>query len=440
MAGTAIDVSGGFPDSGGTQLLGVWDDRLCALVSALGAIDADDPFTLCEDARQIWHSAVVADPPPAPSPAMLVVLDVLQALAHETASATLAYYSTPDARDRLTLSAVHTSLSRRLTDVKVECERWLAEGLPPADAVRARSATALASLRSAKESADQGDDSSLDIGILFDRACLLSAAENRRYREAYDRLRRMLDRELLQHICDQHDELTAVVHAIAGDLRSERITVLDEDATDECERKIRSALISFTTALQIHREQTINTAVRAFGHDSAPTRAVRELFTDLTRSSFGYRWLEILRTALQDGAVNACWYEFTPRRHGESEVNVRMDRNAMLRFTAQTKTRGLTRTELDAMPGDPSVLDMVAAVQPKITALQGQLDSIMYPDVAGDVAIIEEMISRFDGGKGVHELQSRQDCIGELGSTLPYPRLAPRVLAFVRRYREPHHR
>jgi hypothetical protein len=434
------DPSEGFADSGGTQLLRVWDDRLCALVSALDAIDADDPFNFCEDARQIWHSAVVADPPPAPSCAMLVVLDVLQALAHETASATMAYYSTPDTLDRLTLSAVHTSLGRRLTDVKDECERWLAEGLPPADAVKTRSATVLASLKDVTESSDRSDnDSALDIGILFDRACLLTEAENRRYREAYDRLRTMLDKELLQHICDQHDELTGVVHAIAGDLQAERISLLDEDATDECERKIRSALISFTSALQIHQAQTIKTAIRIFGHDSTAAQAVRDLFADLKRSSFGYRWLEILRTSFENGAVDACWYEFTPRRHGESEVNVRMDRKAMLRFTPQTKAKGLTATELDAMRTDPSVLDMVTAVHPKITALQGQLDAIMYPNVAADVAVIEEMIGRFDNGRGVDVLRSRQDCIGELGSALPYPRLAPRVLAFVKGYREAHH-
>jgi hypothetical protein len=46
--------------------------------------------------------------------------------------------------------------------------------------------------------------------------------------------------------------------AVLIDLRDDRISLLDIDWWDEHRRKVRSALNSFTAALQIHREHTIN--------------------------------------------------------------------------------------------------------------------------------------------------------------------------------------
>ena len=45
--------------------------------------------------------------------------------------------------------------------------------------------------------------------------------------------------------------------------------------------KIRSALISFTAALQIHEHQTIRSARRTQGLDRAQVEAVKALFADL---------------------------------------------------------------------------------------------------------------------------------------------------------------
>jgi hypothetical protein len=118
---------------------GVWADRLDAFVSAIDAIDADDPVAYCEQAWDIWDSAVFADPLPDSHPAMLIVLGVRQALASVMAST----YRT---RGRLTLTSAHASLAEELTAVQRECERWRHEGLPSAAEVRARSATAATGL------------------------------------------------------------------------------------------------------------------------------------------------------------------------------------------------------------------------------------------------------------------------------------------------------
>jgi hypothetical protein len=139
-----------FADTGHTRLLDAWIDRLDAFISALDAIDADDPLAFCENASDIWENAALADPPPESNPAALVVLGVTEALADMMASATRDYRSRHAAGVRLTLSAVHASLTDELNAIRGECERWRQEGLPSADAVKALSGIAVVSLRVAR--------------------------------------------------------------------------------------------------------------------------------------------------------------------------------------------------------------------------------------------------------------------------------------------------
>ncbi|WP_319436680.1 hypothetical protein [Mycobacterium sp. RTGN5] len=122
---------------------GIWVDRLDAFVSAIDAIDADEPVAYCEQAWDIWDGAVASDPLPDTHPAMLIVLGVRQALSSVMAST---YRHSAEARGRVTLTAVHASLTEELADVQRECERWRREGLPSAAEVRARSALAATGL------------------------------------------------------------------------------------------------------------------------------------------------------------------------------------------------------------------------------------------------------------------------------------------------------
>ncbi len=58
--GMSVD---GFAKFDGSQQLAAWLDRLDAFVTALDAIDADDPYSFCEDAWDIWESAAISNPP-----------------------------------------------------------------------------------------------------------------------------------------------------------------------------------------------------------------------------------------------------------------------------------------------------------------------------------------------------------------------------------------
>jgi hypothetical protein len=416
---------GEFAEGQDDPSLCVWIDRLDTFVLALDAIDADDPFGFCADAWEIWQSAAAADPPPQTSPAVIVALGALQAVAHAMTSATLDYYRTPDVRDRQTLPAVHASVKACLGTLRRETGRWLGDGLPAADEIEVRREALVASLQTAKA---PGAGPRSTAGITFDKVCALSDAENKRYREAYDRLRRMLNRESLQHIIDESDALSGVVTGIVLDLRSSRGSTFDVGLMAERTGKIESALVSVTGALHAHRAESVKTAMRTFGRDSAEAEAVEMLFSDAKQTSFDYRWLGELHDPLQRGDTAAVKYRITARRYGEPYVDVQLDRT----YLAQVARRKWPRPdELIVMPHDPSVLDMIKAVQPKLNSLQAQLDRILYPNVADDVAAVQELIFRFGGQKGLDALHSAP---GVTHKPWMPPHLSPRVLSFVRSF------
>ncbi|AKK30739.1 hypothetical protein AB431_21145 [Mycobacterium sp. EPa45] len=417
---------GGF--AADAERLNVWSNRLDAFYAALDVIDADDPFDYCAEAWEIWQGAAASDPPPVADPAVLVVLGALQALAHAMTSATLDYYRTADVRDRMTLEAVHASLRHCLGALRRECRRWLEEGPPPADEIDARRTEMVASLQAS------GARPTVDAGIMFDKVCALTDAENKRYREAYGRLRTMVNRDLLQHITVEIDTLSDVVAGIVLDLQTTHGTTFDGGITEERRRKIGAALTSVTGALHDHQEQSIENAVKAFGHSSRQAEAVRALFDDLKRSSFDYRWLSELHQWMRHQDGDALRYQFTGRRLGEPHVDVHLDRQYMALRADQPNSNLLAPSELAVMTRDPSVLDMIKAIQPKMHALQAQIDKIMYPTVADDVATVKDLIVRFGGQKGVDALKSAPGSTHELWTP---PHLSPRVLSFVRAFNQP---
>jgi hypothetical protein len=137
-----------------------------------------------------------------------------------------------------------------------------------------------------------------------------------------------------------------------------------------------------------------------------------------------------MRDALLHGDINAFKYEFSARLHGQPTVNVYMDRDYMLKFLGAARGKPwLDLSELRGLNSDPSVLDMIKALQPLMSQLQENVDLILYPNAADDAATVRELISRFEGRRGIYALQ---DGPGFTRRTMlpPLHRLAPRVLSF----------
>lgn len=433
-----------------------WVGRLEKFVASLDGLEGDEPFGFCENAMDAWQGGVSPDTAPLPtSPAMVIIAETFRALAQVMSAAMRDYVDTPDVRDRMTRATAQGSLQAALDGVVRDSRRWLSEGIPSGDETRHRLATVGASLRAALEAAQQQmdqeaadeaaadadpygailgyHDPDVDAAIIFTKVCSFTEDENKRYRDAYDRLRRMLDSELLRHISDENDRFCDVLTGVLADLRDNRISLVDEDSIDERRRRLRSALISFTSALHSHKDQSIRAVRDTFGRKTPQEKAVQDLFNDLLSTSFEYRWLVKMRDALLHGDINAFKYDFTARLHGEPEVNVYMDRAYMLHFNREARETWLKRSELEQMTSDPSVLDMINAIQPLIGKLQETLDAILYPNTADDAATVQELIGRFNGRRGLYALQTGPGFTRRIWVP-PYMVLAPRVLAFAHNY------
>jgi len=432
-----------------------WIGRLNAFTSSLDDIEEEGPIDLCEKACEAWQASFTENPPRPATAAALVVLETLQALMDAAFAATVDYYKTPDVRDRMTRDDVLKSLREALRSVRQLSEQSLSNGLPSAEVIKQRNNSAITSMQRIKEAADklQAQDEAHEAeaaadpyGAIFlhldpsrsdapimEKVSSLTEDDDRRYRDAYERLRRMIDSELLEHISDESDRLCDVVMALLIDLRDNRISLFDEDAWDEHRRKIRSALISFTTALYSHREQTVRAAKKAFNR-GPEVQAVEKLFDELRKTSFEYGWLEELRGALQHGDINAFRWGFGASMDAEPTANVYMSREFMLDFTRNSsQKKWLKRRELEDMESDPSVLDMIKAVQPLMGPLQEELDKILYPNVADDVATVRELLSRYPHPNGLHALQNGPG-FTRRNPWPPLSPLAPRVLRFVVNY------
>lgn len=432
--------------------LRVWVDRLDAFASALDDIDGDDATDFANNALEALNDAVIPNLVAGKTPSMLLALEAVAAVTRAATVVIMDWADTPDVRDRYTRETALTLFEAALDEVLARGKSWVSEGLPSAEEVQQRTSEAAKDMQEAQETIGkrnaeleaqdneaEGDpygaifihlDPSRSDAPIFEKVCSLTEEENKRYRDAYERLRRMVDSELLEHISDESDRFCDQLLAVLTDLRDNRISLFDADAWDEHRRKVRSALISFTSALYIHREQTIRAAKKNFGRDSEQVKAVEKLFNELRKASFDYGWLEELRGALQHGDINAFGWGFGASLDAEPTANVYMKKRFMLGFTAQSaQKKWLKRQELEERQSDPSVLDMIKAVQPQMGPLQEKLDRILYPGAGEDAATVRELLSRYPHAQGLHALQN------EPGFTRrnPWPNsspLAPRVLKF----------
>ena len=433
-----------------------WIGRLEAFASALDDIDGDSATDFANNVLEAMQAVVMPHIVAAQTPAMLLALEAVSAVARATTVVIMDWADTPDVRDRYTRETAQSLLKDALNAVLSRCKTWLSESLPAANEVQQRISTAANDMQEAQETIGKRNiemeaedaeaeadpygailihlDPTRSDAPIFEKVCSLTEDDDKRYRDAYEQLRRMIDRELLEHISDESDRLCDVVMALLIDLRDNRIPIFDEDAWDEHRRKVRSALISFTAAIHIHREQTINAAKTTFGRNTPQLAAVEQLFTDLRKSSFEYGWLEEMRGALQHGDINAFKYDFSARVNGEPAANVYMSRKFMLDFTRQSlQKKWLKRRELEDMESDPSVLDMIKAIQPLMGPLQEKLDRILYPNVADDVATVRELLSVYPGTQGLRALQSGPGFTRRNLAPNMTP-LAPRVLTFAANY------
>lgn len=436
------------------EVLRHWLDHLAQFISSLNEIEGDDdPFDFIENAMDAYQGGVSPDTAPIPtSPAMLIIVETFRTLAQAMNSATGDFYETPDARDRVTRAVAQQSLARALEGVRQEGESWLAEVMPTAEQVRQRIALTGATFTAALDAGaqqmaemDEEDaeaeadpygaillhsDPSRSDAPIFEKVCSFTEAENKRYADAHRALEKMLEDDLYLHVSDECGRLCDVLIGTILDLQLRRLSLTNAGAIDKRRRQMRSALISFTDALQIHEEQTIKKAEATFGRYASETRTIRNLFNDMKKTSFDYRWLRVQGDVLQHVDINAFKYSISDSLDGPSEVIIRVDRQALLEYTNRSWNQPwMKRKELQDMDSDPNVQTMIQNIQPLMNEMHTDITKLLYPNVARDVAIVKELIGRFEGRRGMYAMSTGPG-FTRRKRTLQFSPLATHVLAF----------
>jgi len=435
----------------------IWLGRLEGFAETLDTIEGVSATDFASDALEGLNDVVLPNLISNQDPAMLLALEAVSVVTRTTTAVIMDWADTPDVRDRHTRDSAKQLVEEALRDALSEGKRWLTEGLPDDDEVKQRIAKAARGMQDTQEMLGQRNaemeaqdveaeadpygavllyrDPSVSDAPIFTKVCSFTEEEDDCYANAHERIRRMLDSELLQHISDEADRLCDVLIAVLSEVQSQRVSLADEDAMDERRRRIRSALIPFTAALQIHEYQSIRDVRSRHGLGREEVVAVKALFEKLKTDSFAYRWLEALRDALQHGDINAFKFSFSVSMSTEPEVTINLDRAFMRDFIGRENRRKpwLRVRELQDLDEDPSVLDMIREIQPLMGPFQEKLDKVLYPNVGDDVATVRELIGRYEGRQGKY---FRQTGPGFTRRRLapPVSPLAPRVLYFADTY------
>jgi hypothetical protein len=445
---------GDVDDEQRSQDLHEWIAWLSRYIDGLSEIEPQGrALDFAENAADVWGDAIAqGERPRAPSPASLLLLEVARALIQLAVNAALVHGQ----NNEITRLAAQESLTNALDGVRRDAESWLETGLPTEDefarrveAVRlsVRHGQAALQQRQNEDDADDAEaqgnpygamlgyhDPNVDSAMIFTQICSLSKDELDRYADAYDRLKRMIDSELLTYVSDMSDTLISLLEKTLRDINERRLSLGDVDAADKRLQHIRNATVAFTSALHSHQTQTYWQAEQQFGDDSDEYRELTRLFHAMYDASDGYMLLYELRHVLLHLSIDAVYSNLTARLDGESIVELNISRYWMSRSSGLMEKKH-KRDRFEALTSDPSVLDLIRDGQARFGDLQKSIDQVLYPNVAEDAATVRELIRRFNGRRGMYALQMGPGFTRRLWIP-PYNPLAPRVLAFADGYKD----
>jgi hypothetical protein len=420
-------------------------------IGGLAALPGETATDLCCAAGDEWLRSVMEDPPAPESAAMLALLEAMRVLMQVASPAAL--------DERITRGAAEAVLRAALEGVRNDAQGWLDNGPPSAeeikDSVKAVGTTlkqaqdAVADRMAEDEAADAYarehpygailgyDDAEMEADIILTQVCEFTEDEQNRYAEAHDRLRRLIDQDLFSYVSDSSDAFIDVVCDVLREIQDQVFSLSNSNESHKRVRRIRSALIAFTSALHIHQDQTYYQVKHKFGNESDEHKAVRKLFNGIYADCFGYRWLIELRHVMLHINMNAFTIAFTARLNADAEIDLGISRYWMSKSSGVTD-KAYKRTELEAMTEDPSVLDMIKDLIPAFGPLQDKIDEISFPsvEVAEDVATVRELIGRFNGRQGMYALQTGPGFTRRMRNPSFSP-LDTRVLAYAEQYEPP---
>lgn len=235
------------------------------------------------------------------------------------------------------------------------------------------------------------------------------------------------------YVFDELDVFMNVVERALRDVRDGRLRWNDPDAVDDFCRRIRSGVVTVSSAFHVHQTQTYWLIQDKFGgQKTAEYEAAQKLFHDLYNCCSGYQWLLQLRHTMLHISIEAAAVSVHATMDEEPSLEVNMDREWMKKSSG-VMDKKYNREPLLAMTSDPSVITMAQEAMPALAAIQDQLDDILYPETSEDAAIVRELIGRFEGREGMYAFQLGPGFTKAV-RVPPYRLLSPKVLAFAEQH------
>ncbi|WP_433202809.1 hypothetical protein ACQP1G_12935 [Nocardia sp. CA-107356] len=423
-----------------TSQLREWAHKLADFQAAVDRISAPNVIEFCEKALGEFQALTHNSAATLRAPASLLILGIAHTI--------IELVGRTATRETLTQADALTTITSSVAAALADADTWLTDGPPSSEeaerrkqavidtAAEAQKAVAIRLAEEDTPSTTHGallgyQDPNVDAKIIFTQVCSFTEDEHTRYSTAYERLKRRIDRDLLRYIFEQIDLLLNAAAEILHQLDKHGIPGGDS-AVDDLGRRLRYAVIAMTSAFQIHQDQTYWLVRDKFGKASKEEEELRALFNGLYSGCFGYRWLIELRHTMLHINMEAAALKLTIKMNDEPSVEINMDREWM-KESSGVMGKAYKRNELLALKDDPSIIAMAREAYVELSAIQDDIDNILYPETTDDAAIVSELVARFDGREGMYALQlgpgfSRSTRIP------PYRQLSPVVLSYAERY------
>jgi hypothetical protein len=236
--------------------------------------------------------------------------------------------------------------------------------------------------------------------------CVLTAADYRRYADAYQALHRVLFANTFAYFRGSakafHSIWTEANDALAqGKIRPTH----DPDGFVLWSTQLRSAALSLCLSLCYHQEQTYQEICDKHGKNSDAHNAAKGVFAGLYDTFPGYRYMYALRNVMIHDAMDAISMKASAQLDASGQPigmwDLRLDRVFLSKSKALNADK---RAEFASLTENPSLPGLFAQIADPMSAANTELLSILHPDLTDACRTAVEFDGLFGAEVGLRAL------------------------------------
>lgn len=274
-----------------------------------------------------------------------------------------------------------------------------------------------------------------NVGRIFKHVKDLTKEEFDRYSQAYKTLEDILVTNMFAYFLTSAKTFIANWDAECKAFAKSPLPLNgDPDPVITLGFRLRAAVLAVCSALCYHQERTLEDVIHKFGKESEQFEEVRKIFDNLYDDYFGYRFLARLRNVLIHDTMLAVSLEAEAHANKGNPIAVielNMDRSALIE---SDKINPTLTAELEAKPGDPSIIQMLMEVIRPMRRAHRKLLRILNPDLTSVCETIVEFDQIFEGESGVRGLVHKQSPVLKPGFKTGFVPWAGQIVLFARSY------